>query len=648
MNAQTKPLYEFGPFRLDPKEHTLLRAGEAVPLTPKVFDTLLALVESGGQLVEKDELMNRVWPDAIVEERGLTQNIFLLRRVLGEDGAQAKYIETVPKRGYRFVAEINQRPNGQMDLIVQRRTSARLKIEEETDIGNWNVANAATDPSSRESKKRSRKFTIAMAAAALLVVLGAAFYGLIGNRVKPGETAPRIKSIAVLPFKVLNSDDDGYLGIGLADVLITRLGNLKQISVRPTSAILRYRDREFDPVAVGREQQVDAVLEGHVHNLGERIRITVQLISVRDGSPVWAEQFDEKMRDLAAVEDAISRRLVGALALKLDAEEKQRLAKRYTDNTEAYQLYIKGRHFWNKRDEEGLRKAIATFRQAIDLDPTYALAYAGLADCYSFLGSAYFDPLPPKEDMPKAKAAAVRAVELDDTLAEAHSALAFVQGWYDLDWPGAERELKRALELNSNYATAHQRYGWYFLAMGRLDEALAEMKRAQECDPLSPVININIGGFLYYQRRYDQALEQFQKMAEIDPSFSWNPTWTGMAYLEKGDFTRAIAGFQQEKQPWEQGVWGLGVAYARSGKPAAARNILSRFQEFARQRYVSPSAFILIYTALGEKDQAFAWLEKAYEERDFDLGVLKVDPKLDPLRSDPRFTDLLRRVGLPQ
>ncbi|MGA9769558.1 MAG: tetratricopeptide repeat protein [Blastocatellia bacterium] len=639
MSEQAKHFYEFGPFRLNPKERLLLRDEQIVPLTPKLFDTLLALVESSGHLVEKDELMSRVWPDAIVEERGLTQNIFLLRKMLSEDGVETKYIETVPKRGYRFIAEVNQRLNGHTDLIVRRRASASLKIEEEIETDNEDAANAGD----YRSKKSRLTPGVATAVTMLLILIGA-FYWSRSDRVK----SEGVRSIAVLPFRLLNGDDDGYTGIGMADVLITRLSNLRQVSVRPTSAILRYKDRETDPVAVGREQQVDAVLEGHIHKLADGIRVTVQLISVRDGATVWAEQFDEKMSDLSSVEDAISLRLAGALALKLGADERKQLAKRHTDNTEAYQLYIKGRHFWNKRDEEGMRKAIAYFRQAIDIDPTYALAYAGLSDCYSFLGSAYFDALPPSEDMPKAKAAAMRAVELDETLAEAHSALAFVQGWYDLDWPSAERELKRALELNPNYATAHQRYGWYFLAMGRTDEALAEMKRAQECDPLSPVININIGGFLYYSRRYDQAIEQFGKMAEIDPCFSWNHTWTGLAYMEKGDYTRAIAEFQQEKKPWEQGVWGLGMTYARSGKQNEARRILSRFQEFTHQRYVSPSAFILIYTALGEKDLAFAWLERAYEARDFDLGVLKVDPKLDPLRSDPRFTDLLRRVGLSQ
>jgi tetratricopeptide (TPR) repeat protein len=338
--------------------------------------------------------------------------------------------------------------------------------------------------------------------------------------------------------------------------------------------------------------------------------------------------------------------LAQSLQLRLNDEERQSLAKHYTENQAAHRAYLKGRHFWNKRDAEGMRKAIECFWQAIDLDPNYALAHAGLADTYAFLGSAYFDPSPPSKDMPQAKAAAVRALELDGTLAEAHCALGFVKGWYEWDWPGAEQSLRRALELNPNYATAHQRYGWYLLAMGRLEEALAEMKRAQELDPLSRIININVGAVLYYQRRYDDALAQFRKVDEMDPSFRLNHVWPGWAYAAKGAFPEAIAEFQYEKTPWEQSVWGLGYSYAHSGQPDAAREILIRLEALAKQRYISPSAFILIYTALGEKDRAFAWLEKACEKHDFDLCLLNVDPKLDSLRADPRFPQILRRVGL--
>jgi DNA-binding winged helix-turn-helix (wHTH) protein/TolB-like protein/Tfp pilus assembly protein PilF len=640
MNERQRPLYRFGPFSLDPKERVLSREGEPVPLTPKVFDALLALVESSGQLIKKEVLINRLWPDAIVEERGLTQNIFLLRKALGDNGGETKYIETVPKHGYRFIAEVTLCLDEQTGLIVQRRIRASLSLQEATET-------AAAEPQASPGRWRKRRLQIALASLAIAATFVglAAGYWSGADRAGRGAAAPQIKSLAVLPFKVLGEDDDKYLAVGIADVLITRLGKFKQLSVRPTSAILRYEATNPDPVKVAREQVVDAVLEGSIHKMGDRVRVTVRLVSARDGTYIWAEQLDEKAGDNLAVEDVIFRHIIKGLALTLDPEQKQRLARSYTHNAEAHRLYILGRHFFSKRDGEGTRKAITYFKQAIELDPAYALAYAGLADTYAFLGSAYFDALPPKEDMPKAKAAATRALELDETLAEAHCALAYVLGWFDHDWPGAERELKRSLELNPNYATAHQRYGWYLLARGQLDAALEEMKRAQELDPLSPPININIGAFLYHQRRYDEALAQFESVVELAPDFGWNHAYLGMAYLQKGDYAGAISELRQEKIPWEQSVWVLAVVYARSGRPKEARKILSRFHEFAQRRYVSPTAFILIYAALGDKDQAFAWLERAYEERDWDLGLLNVDPKLDSLRSDPRFANLLNRVG---
>ncbi len=649
MNASPKHFYEFGPFRIDAVKRILLRDGEPVALKSKCFEMLLVLVETRGQVLEKDELMRRVWPDTIVEESNLTVCISTLRKALGENPREHRYIVTVPGRGYSFVAEVKEVWEESAELTLQEQAclvpiTGEGAVERSPERQGHSFLplrwlSVFTSLSWRWRHSRS----VIVGGLMLLSLAVAASYWWLARRSEP---ALPVKSIVVLPLRHSSANDDESLGIEIADVVITKLGSLRQISVRPTSAIFRYKDQPPDPVAVGREQRVDAVLEGRIHWSGESIRVTMQLVSARDGSQLWAEQFDGTRSERFAIEDAISQRLAKTLRLSLSDEEQQSLAKHYTENQEAHRLYLKGRHFWNKRDAEGMRKAIECFWQAIDLDPTYALAYVGLADTYAFLGSAYFDALPPSEDMPKAKAAAVKALELDGTLAEAHCALGFVKGWYEWDWPGAEQALQRALELNPNYATAHQRFGWYLLAMGRLDEALAEMKRAQELDPLSRIININVGAFLYYQRRYDEALAQFRKVGEMDPSFRLNHVWPGWAYAAKGAFPEAIAEFQHERAPWEQSVWALGYSYARSGRRDAAREILTRLQDLARQRYISPSAFILIHTALGEKDQAFAWLETACEERDFDLSLRKVDPKLDSLRSDSRFPLLLQRVKL--
>lgn len=646
MNASPKQFYEFGSFRIDVVKRLLLRDGEPVALKSKCFETLLVLVEARGQVLEKDELMRRVWPDSIVEESNLTVYISALRKALNENPQEHRYIVTVPGRGYSFVAEVTEATEESAEPVLHEQAGLSLTGVVETSLQEQRDAFFAPDGRSGFPALVWRAPCSWRVAVVSLLPLGLAVvasYWWLAHRREP---ALSIKSLVVLPLRQANTNDDESLGMEIADVVITKLGSLRQISVRPTSAIFRYKDQSPDPLAVGREQRVDAVLEGSIHGAGENIRVTMQLVSTRDGAQLWAEQFDGTRRERFAIEDAISQRLAQSLRLRLSDKERQFLAKHYTENQAAHRAYLKGRHFWNKRDAEGMRKAIECFWQAIDLDPEYALAYVGLADTYAFLGSAYFDAAPPKEDMLRAKAEALKALELDSTLAEAHCALGFVKGWYEWDWPGAEQALRRALELNPNYATGHQRYGWYLLSMGRLEEALAEMKRAQELDPLSRIININVGAVLYYQQRYDEALKQFRQVGEMDPSFRLNHVWPGWAYAAKGAFPEAIAEFQQEQTPWEQSVWGLGYSYAKSGQPDAARAILIRLEVLAKQRYVSPSAFILIHTALGEKEQAFAGLEKAYDARDFDLCLLKVDPKLDSLRADPRFTHLLRRVGL--
>jgi len=392
---------------------------------------------------------------------------------------------------------------------------------------------------------------------------------------------------------------------------------------------------------------VETVLDGSIQRQGDRLRVTVQLISVKDGSQLWGKTFDEKFTDIFAVQDAISEKVTEALALKLSGEEQTGLAKRYTENAEAYQLYLLGRFYWNKRSEEGIKKAIAYFDQAIEKDPNYALAYAGLSQCYIVLDAYYL--LPPQEAIPKAKAAATRALEIDDTLAEAYAALATY--YYDWDWPAAERQFKRAIELNPNYATAHQWYAEFLVNQGRFDEGIAEIKRARELDPLSLIINTVLGRSLYQARQYDQGIEQLRNTIEMDPNFVPAHRHLGQAYEAKGMYSEAVAEMQKAvtlsgSTPEYMAV--LGQAYALSGKRAEAMKIVEELKEQSKQRYISACGIALIYAGLGEKDRAFEWLEKAYQEHDYGLIYIRVAPGLESLRSDPRFADLVRRVGLPQ
>ncbi len=498
MARQAKQLYEFGQFRLDPQERLLLRDGDPVPLTPKAFDMLLALVENSGRLLEKEELMRRLWPDSFVEEGSLAQNVSLLRKALGESDSQ-KFIETVTRSGYRFIASVRG-VQDDAEIIVQKHSTASIAGEgkQEPDISESYVesgqagAQKALEPGSHANRILRQKPQRAVLIVSLALAVAAFLISRVLN--KPEQAAGQaIKSIAVLPFKSFGADDaDEYLGVGIAETLTTRLSSLKLLAVRPSSAVLKYATSEKETVVAGQELKVDSVLEGSIRRLGERIRVTVRLVSVSDVSLLWADHFDENFTDIFKVEDSISTKVAAALALKLSGEEQRRLIKRYTDNAEAYQLYLKGRFFWNKRTGEGFRLGIAQFKQAVEKDPGYALAYAGLADSYT--GLTFYNFAAPNETMPKAKEAAMNALAIDSTLAEAHASLAHVKANYDWDWSDAEKEFRLSIELKPDYATAHQWYAIHYLTpTGQLEEAIQEMKRALDLEPASLVMNTFFG-----------------------------------------------------------------------------------------------------------------------------------------------------------
>jgi serine/threonine-protein kinase len=457
------------------------------------------------------------------------------------------------------------------------------------------------------------------------------------------------KSIAVLPFKpLLAASRDESLEIGMADTLITKLGGLRQIIVRPVSAVRKYAGLEQDPVAAGREQRVDAVLDGTIQKSGERIRVTVRLLSAADGQQLWADKFEEEFTDIFSVEDSISERVAAALAVTLTGADKKQLTKRYTENAEAYQLYLKGRYYAGKYTPEGTKKAIAYFDKAIALDPNYALAYDGLAYCY--YASDWFGP--PKENFAKGRALVEKALEIDPALAEAHVSLGLLVAWLDYDWPGAEREFKRAFELNANYPPAHLWYGYYLMGLGSFDQSIAEIKRAIELDPLSAEANTCLGIALLDGHRYDEALQQLRTTVEAEPDYWLAHLYFARALEKKGEFSAAIAELKKttliEGAPAEV-ISALGYAYAVSGNKAEAEKIILQLKEQSEQSkqfYVPAYGIATIYAGLGDKERAFAYLEKEYANGAFYLNYLKVDPEVDSLRSDPRFADLLRRVRL--
>jgi DNA-binding winged helix-turn-helix (wHTH) protein/TolB-like protein/Tfp pilus assembly protein PilF len=634
MSKQEKDLYRFGPFSIDVAERLLLRDGQVVQLTPKAFDLLLVFVENNGHLVEKDELMRRLWPDTFVEEANLTNNISLLRKALSVEGHQ--YIETVARRGYRFVAEIAEAAGEPTEPVLEDRNSATNVLEEVSG------AKQAEALSQGPGRRKRFKFVLLFAGVVLFGMALATYYFWP----RPAVPQPVIRTIAVLPFKPLVADNhDDSLEMGMADTLITRLSNIRQIVVRPTSAVRKYAGFEQDAVAAGRAQNVDAVLEGSIQRSGDRIRVSVRLVRVENGSLIWADHFDEKFTDMFAVQDSISERVAAALAVRLTHEERELLTKHYTANTDAYQFYMKGRYFLNKSTEGDYLKSIEYFKQALEKDPVYALAYAGLADAYVQLG--FYGLSPMKESHPRARDAAIRALELDDRLGEAHASLAIILTTYYWQWAEAEKQFKRAIELSPNYAMAHNWYSQYLSFMGRSDEAIREAKWAQQIDPLSLYINSNIGLVSFLARQYDQAVAASQKTLELDPNFAVAHMIIGLSYVQMNMHEEGISELQKAKDNPDSRAL-LGYAYAVAGNKSKAREILGELDQLSRQRYVASAPVAIIYTGLGENDRAIEWLEKAYDERLWEMGMLKVNPVFDSLRSDPRFVRLVLRVGLPE
>jgi eukaryotic-like serine/threonine-protein kinase len=512
---------------------------------------------------------------------------------------------------------------------------------------NTTVGAAHTVSSVRAIISGIKQHKLAALVAAVILGLGAV---ALTAYLRGGTAESAIDSIAVLPFENRSVDaETEYLSDGLAESLIYRLSQLPNLKVTPTSVAFRYKDKQTDAATAGQELGVSAVLLGRIVQRGDNLTISAELVDVRYNKLLWGEHYDRKMSDLLATQREIAREIVENLKLKVSGVENG-LAKHYTESNDAYQLYLRGRFYWNKRTEEGMQKSLDYYRQAIQKDPAFALAYSGLADAYILLGAPdAVGGVPSNEAMPKAKAAALKALDIDDTLAEPHVSLAHVSYYYDRDWSTAEREYKRAIELNPNYSTAPSWYAVYLMSAGRFDEALVQIRRAQELDPLSLPVNMTLGWVLLTARKNDQSIDQLRKTLEMDPNFVLAHHRLGLAYEQQENYDEAIAEFKQVLKLTAGkplGLAALAHAYALSGKRAEAQKTLADLQEISKQRYVSPASVAAIYAALGEKDEAFAWLHKADTARDGILVRLKVDSRYDSLRSDPRFTDLMERVGL--
>jgi len=660
MVTSSKHFYEFGAFQADINRRLLLREGQIVSLTPKAFDTLMVLIENRGDVLEKDQLMEKVWPDTIVEENNLSQNISALRRALGENKSEHQFIVTVPGKGYRFVAEVKESWQNLTPPLSQ--TPPQTAVNGQPPLVNEPIPDPVVSHQTTQSapvinpdQPRRWSRELLMIAAMVIVLGGVLFYLSGASKPRPANAVTvSIKSMAVLPFKQLNANTgDEYLGIGLADALITRLSNIREIAVRPTSAVLKFTDQTESLSETGHELDVDTLLEGKYQRDGDRIRVTVQLVSVHDGAPLWAAKYDEQFTNIFAVQDTISERVTRALALKLTSEEQQLLTKRFTENPDAYQAYLKGRYYWNKRTSASLEDALKFFQQAKEIDPSYALAYAGMADTYVMLGHRYDSAEDRGDAFPKAKIAATKALQLNDMLAEAHTSLAVVKQRYDWDWDGAEREYKRALELNPNYSTAHQMYSSLLGITGRMDESLVQAKLALEQDPLSYSINLDLGQLLFNRREYDKAIDQLHATLKKSPDEPYSYVvhrYLGYAYLQKGMQDEAVNEFitsMRVQGATEATLADLKSAYDAGGFKGYWRRWLELLKNRIESRRFSPYYLAVIYAMLGENEQVFRYLNIAYEDRTIVLMGLRCQPSFDYLRSDPRFQEIVKKVGIP-
>jgi TolB-like protein/DNA-binding winged helix-turn-helix (wHTH) protein/Tfp pilus assembly protein PilF len=582
----------------------------------------MLLLARPGEVVTREQVRQALWPgDTFVDfDAGLNSAVKRLRDALDDSAEEPRFVETLPRRGYRFVAQVE----------APRSTGPE----------------ATAAPAPTKAAPFRRFSPVAAASAALAVVLAVLALTVTRDRRPDVSSVPApITSIAVLPFENLSGDrEQDYFVDGMTDAVIANLAQVRALRVISRTSVTQYRRADKLLPRIAEDLNVEAVVEGTVMRSGDRVRVTAQLIHGPTDRHLWARTYERELRDVLALQTELAAAITQAVEVKVRPEEQRRLAARGTVDPEAYDAYLKGRFFWNKRSPQAMAKAIDYFQQAIARDPNYAPAYSGLSDAYRMSG---IQSRPPREYMPKAEAAARKALALDETLAEAHSSLAGVLYRYHWDWEGADREFQRSLELDPSYAEGHRAYAIYLLTMRRHEEAVAEARRARELSPLSPVINVELATALVRVGRYDEAIQQVQKTLEIDRKFFRAYATLALAYEGQGDRSKAVAALEKAVLPAARKAnhW-LGYMYAVNGRRDEALAVAARLEKLSRERYINPQSIAVVYVGLGDKDRAMVWLEKSYEERSFEMLGFSGEP-FDALRADPRFQDLLRRMRLP-
>jgi DNA-binding winged helix-turn-helix (wHTH) protein/TolB-like protein/Tfp pilus assembly protein PilF len=621
----THALYEFGDFALDVGQQRLTRrdTGEAIPLTTKVFDTLVCLVERPGETLDKEFLLRSVWPGVIVEENSLTQNVSTLRQILGETRGENRYIATIARRGYRFVAK------------VTRREEAAVPVTQLSSVAEPNPAGVT---GKREIPWRT------LTALAVLAILTT----LIAWLQRPAAPGPIVaassQTLAILPFRpLLPAERNESLELGMAESLISNLGRYSPQAISPLSSVRRYAALNQDAIAAGRELRVDTVLDGSLQRRGDRLRVSVRLLRVSDGRQLWAQSFDQDFTSIFDVQDVISARVAQALSVRWLGDGATRGAP-YTQDPEAYALYASGRFAWTRQNEPGLVAAVDFFERAIARDPQYALAYAGLADSYAVMG--VFGIRAPHEVFPKARQAVERALSIDPDLAAAHSALGHIKVQFEHDWDGAAKEYARAVELDPALALTYHRIARLYGMQGDIERGLAASQRAQQLEPLWLWPRVGEGDLLYYARRYDECIRQLEQVLVLDDRADNARSSLIRGLLAKADYGRALV--EIEKRPIQApGSHALRAqALALSGHRAEANAELDRVLAQSREHYVSPYEIAMIYASLADTNNAFLWLGRAMEDRSTLVNFLAQEPTFDALHADPRFAALVQQLGI--
>jgi TolB-like protein/DNA-binding winged helix-turn-helix (wHTH) protein/Tfp pilus assembly protein PilF len=650
MRVSSPHLIRFGLFEVDTRSGELRRQGSKVSLQEQPFQALVLLLERPGEVVTREELSKKLWPEnTFVDfERGLNKAINKLRAALRDDAEKPRFIETLPQHGYRFIASLEGvLPGSPPDSTDQEPPTAN---HESIDL-TVEKPHAEIPESSRARPQRRRVWLAFLACASLVALLVGFNAGGSRQRLWGSPDPSGIRSLAVLPLENLSHDpEQEYFADGMTEALTTELAQISALKVISHTSVVQFKGTKKSLPQIAQELGVDAVVEGAVQRSGDKVGITVQLIHAPSDRHLWAKSYERDLRDVLALQREVAQAITDEIKAKLTPPEKARMASARSVNSEAYENYLRGRFLLSTQGDVEARKGMAYFQRAIQKDPNYALAYAGLAESYITLSQPWNGDLTPQEALPQAEAAARKALAIDDSLGEAQLALARVS-LYHWDWPAAEKEYRRALELNPNDAMAHGWYGEYLEAMARNEEAIVELRQAIALDPLNSNHVAHLGSFFYHARQYDQGIREFQKALGLEPDMIYAHQGLGWVYEQKKMYREAIS--EQEKgvnltNRDAFAVASLGIVLGESGRKREAKKLLEELQERSKQRYISPCLIALVQIGLGNRDQAIASLEQGYTDRDQGMMYLKVDPEMDDLRSDPRFQDLLRRVGLPQ